>query len=63
MAGQYQEDVIGVPFSGVAHKNGSVVVSVVPSKGERQQTGETVDPSVSSVYSKLAGRFDDKGYY
>jgi hypothetical protein len=63
MAGQYQTDVIGKPFSGVETKNGSFIVSPCPSFGNSQTRGGKDDANPESVKNKLTGRFDDKGYY
>lgn len=63
MAGQYQTDVIGVPFSGVAGKNGAMVVSEAPQTGKRQNKAGKEDTNPESLHEKLKNRFDDAGYY
>lgn len=63
MAGQYQTDVIGRPFSGTTGINGAMVVSEVPQKGKRQTKQGKEDTNPEDVHDKLKNRFDDAGYY
>lgn len=63
MAGQYQTDVIGRPFSGVASVNGAIVVSEVPQMAKRQNKKGKDDTNPEDLHNKLRNRFDDEGYY
>jgi hypothetical protein len=63
MAGQYQTDIIGKPFSGIETKNGAMVVSESPLFGKRQSKSGKDDANPESVKNKLTGRFDDRNYY
>lgn len=57
MPGQYQLDVIGTPFSGVATKNGSMTVMACPQFGKRSTTEEPQSISVADVYAKYDDDF------
>ena len=63
MPGQYQEDVIGIPFSGVLIKNSAIVVSESPQTGKRQTSGGSNDIDPALVNEKLTDRLDDVQYY
>ena len=63
MAGQYQTDVIGVPFSGVEGVNGAMVVSESPQFGKRQNRTGKQDTNPELLKTNLTGRFDDRCYY
>jgi len=61
--GQYQEDVIGIPFSGVLIKNSAIVVSESPQSGKRQTSGGSNDIDPALINAKLTDRLDDVKYY
>jgi len=63
MPGQYQDDIIGIPFGGSPINNGSRVVSESPQTGKRQTSGGLNDISTASVNAKLTNRLDDVQYY
>lgn len=62
MAGQYQTDVIGQPFSGVESKNGCMVVSTSSQLGKRQTKGGVNDVNTEVVHERLKNRLDHAGY-
>jgi len=63
MAGQYQEDCIGIPFSGVVSKSGTMVISEVPIAGKRQSKAGHENLAIEAFYNKNKDRFDDISYY